>query len=91
MKTLQLLLVALLIWLQYSLWLGKHGIIALISLDSNIVNQKKNETLSQRNAKLFAEVSDLYDGKEAAIEERSRNELDMIKPGETFYRLVPIK
>jgi cell division protein FtsB len=32
-------------------------------------------------------VKDLKSG-EAAIEERARSELGMIKPGETFYRVV---
>ena len=43
--------------------------------------------LQQRNDALAAEVEDLKSG-EAAVEERARSELGMIKPGETFYRVV---
>ena len=42
----------------------------------------------RNNDQLFAEIDDLNGGQEA-IEERARNELGMIKPGESFYRLVP--
>jgi cell division protein FtsB len=47
----------------------------------------ENAGLAQRNAALAAEVEDLKSG-EAAVEERARSELGMIKPGETFYRVV---
>jgi cell division protein FtsB len=46
-----------------------------------------NAGLRQRNDALAAEVEDLKSG-EAAVEERARSELGMIKPGETFYRVV---
>ena len=36
---------------------------------------------------MSAEVEDLKSG-ETAVEERARSELGMIKPGETFYRVV---
>ena len=42
---------------------------------------------SSHNDALAAEVQDLKSG-EAAVEERARSELGMIKPGETFYRVV---
>ena len=37
---------------------------------------------------MFSEIDDLKDGLEAA-EERARNELGLIKEGETFFRIVP--
>ena len=46
-----------------------------------------NAQLKTRNDKLSAEVEDLKQGSEA-IEERARSELGLVKPGETFYRVV---
>lgn len=89
MGKLTLLLLVLLGWLQYSLWLGKNGVHDLVRVQDDVsVQQAGNAKLKARNDQLFAEIDDLNDGQEA-IEERSRNELGMIKPGETFYRLVP--
>lgn len=47
----------------------------------------ENEGLRERNEALAAEVTDLKQGLEA-IEERARNELGMIREGETFYQVV---
>ncbi|HEY0211213.1 MULTISPECIES: cell division protein FtsB [Enterobacterales] len=89
MGKLTLLLLVLLGWLQYSLWLGKNGVHDLVRVEDDVsVQQAGNAKLKARNDQLFAEIDDLNDGQEA-IEERSRNELGMIKPGESFYRLVP--
>ena len=75
--------------LQYSLWLGKNGIHDYVRVNDDVeVQQVNNGKLKSRNDQLFAEIDDLNGGQEA-IEERARNELGMIKPGETFYRLVP--
>ena len=49
--------------------------------------QAENLKLRQRNEALAAEVQDLKSG-EAAVEERARSELGMVKPGETFYRVI---
>ncbi|ALX93523.1 MULTISPECIES: cell division protein FtsB [Serratia] len=89
MGKLTLLLLALLGWLQYSLWLGKNGIHDYVRVNDDVTaQQSSNAKLKARNDQLFAEIDDLNGGQEA-IEERARNELGMIKPGETFYRLVP--
>lgn len=89
MGKLTLLLLILLGWLQYSLWLGKNGIHDYVRVNDDVeVQQANNGKLKSRNDQLFAEIDDLTGGQEA-IEERARNELGMIKPGETFYRLVP--
>ena len=47
-----------------------------------------NQQLVKRNQLLAADVNDLKTGMEA-IEERARNELGMIRQGETFFRIIP--
>jgi len=85
-----LLLVALLVWLQYRLWLGGGGQGEVQALQQQVQQQARdNGGLKQRNDALGAEVKDLKnEGGGEAIEERARSELGMIKPGETFYRVV---
>ena len=81
-------LIALLAFLQYRLWWGEGGRRSVADLHRQVDQQAhENEGLQQRNAALAAEVEDLKSG-EAAVEERARSELGMIKPGETFYRVV---
>jgi len=88
LRVLLLALVVLLGWLQYRLWFGEGGTRAVETLDERVTRQRRqNEGMQQRNAALVAEVADLKSG-EAAIEERARSELGMIRPGETFYRVV---
>lgn len=58
------------------------------SLRAQVLAQKiENEALLKRNRALAAEVKDLKSGVDA-IEERARNEMGMIKSGETFYRVI---
>lgn len=88
LSILLLLLLVLLGWLQYRLWYGQGGQHEVSALQQQVQRQQRdNDGLQQRNDALAAEVEDLKSG-EAAIEERARNELGMIKPGETFYRVV---
>ena len=79
---------SLLAILQYDLWFGDGSLTAAWRLEQNIAQQQKeNEQLQLRNDALAAEVSDLKSGL-AAIEERARSELGMIKQGETFVQIV---
>lgn len=82
-------LLALLGLLQYRLWLGKNSIPDYMSRVKEVEKQaQQNANLTQRNMLLQADISDLKIGLEA-IEERARNELGLIKEGETFYRILP--
>jgi cell division protein FtsB len=88
LSALLIVLVAMMAFLQYRLWLGEGGRGSVAVLSERVAEQaRENEGLQQRNDALAAEVEDLKSG-EAAVEERARSELGMIKPGETFYRVV---
>jgi cell division protein FtsB len=87
-KVLTLILVALIVLLQYPLWLGKGSWLKVWEVDQQLATQyETNEKLKTRNSALDAEVRDLKQGYEA-VEERARNELGMIKEGEIFFRTV---
>ena len=89
MKVLAGIFAALIVLIQYPLWLGKGGWIKVWDIDRQVTAQKnRNEKLVVRNASLDAEVRDLKQGSEA-IEERARYELGMVKQDEVFFQLVP--
>jgi cell division protein FtsB len=88
MKQILFLLIGLLALLQYRLWLGDNNLSEYVVLQSQIAAQEQsNGNLVARNQILKEEIIDLKSGTEA-IEERARNELGMVKEGETFYRVV---
>ena len=88
MRALPLLLAALLIALQARLWFGDGSVPEVWRLEEAIAAQQaENRRLAERNAALAADVRDLRDGL-AAVEERARQELGMIRRGESFYRVV---
>lgn len=87
MRRIPLILAALILLLQYPLWFGKGGWFKVRELDREVEAQKlENEKMQTRNAVTDAEVRDLKQGT-AAIEERARTELGMIKPGEIFFQV----
>ena len=58
-------------------------------MEKSVAEQaEQNTELLQRNNLLKADIKDLKVGLEA-VEERARNELGLIKQGETFYRILP--
>lgn len=88
-KAVLVILGVLLIGLQYLLWFGKGGLIAVWDGRVAVRTQaSENASLAERNQVLEAEVEDLRDGL-AAIEERARAELGMIRQGETFFQIIP--
>jgi cell division protein FtsB len=89
MRFVTTVLFVFLLMLQYRLWFGKNSVPDYLSLKEEVIRQEGvNDKLKQRNKLLYADTDDLKLGVEA-IEERARNELGMIKEGETFFRIIP--
>jgi cell division protein FtsB len=89
MKILISVLIAVLIGLQYKLWVGDGSLSEVVQLSKELKRQEdKLHLLEQRNSVLEAQVLDLQNGLDA-FEEKARNDLGMIKQGETFIQLIP--
>ena len=88
LKIITITLIALLLLVQYGLWLGEGSWPRLWELQRNVqAQQQENTRLAERNQQLQVEVSNLKQGLET-VEEKARTELGMIKQGETFYQVV---
>jgi cell division protein FtsB len=88
MRVLTLTLAALIVLIQYPLWMGKGSWFRVWEVDQQIRAQREaNRELQARNAALEAEVRDLKVGLDA-IEERARAELGMIRQDEIFFQLL---
>lgn len=89
MRLLGLILFALILVTQYSLWMGKGGWVSLRDLQEQVeAETENNQALAARNNALQAEVQDLKTGV-SAVEERARHELNMIREGEYFVQILP--
>jgi cell division protein FtsB len=81
-------LLLVLVLLQVRLWAGAGGVGEIGRLETRIGEQAaENAGLEARNSTLMEEVGDLRNGLDS-IEERARNELGLIRQGETFYLIV---
>ncbi len=81
-------LLLLLLGLQARLWHGAGSVAELRQLREQAnLQQAENDELQLRNNEVRNDVHDLRVGLDA-VEERARNELGLIKSGETFYRIV---
>ena len=88
MRALTVALAALIVLIQYPLWLGKGSWLRVWEVDQQIRAQREtNRQLKARNDGLEAEVRDLKVGVEA-IEERARSELGMIRHDEIFFQVL---
>jgi cell division protein FtsB len=88
MKILVSILGALIVLIQYPLWLGKGGWLRVWEVDQQLSDAHlRNQTLRLRNGALAAEVRDLKEGLEA-IEERARYEQGMVKKDEVFFQII---
>ncbi len=90
-RLIALVLIVLIALLQLKYWVGTGGVRDVEALRVRVAEQEaENARLAERNEVLAAEVEDLRAGK-AALEERARAELGLIKPGETYYRVIESK
>ena len=88
MRLITLTLAILLLLIQYPLWLGKGGWLAVGDMERQVVaSRARTDQLKARNAKLESEVNDLKEGL-GAVEERARYELGMIKQNEIFVQVL---
>ena len=88
MKLVWSLMLLVIIGLQYRLWIGNGSYSEVWMLQEKVAQQTaKNKLLEDRNNLLNEEVLDLKSGY-AAIEERARFNMGMIKENESFYMVV---
>lgn len=88
MQILVATLIAMMVVLQYQLWLDEDGVRQTYALRISVQAQtEENAALNERNRTLEADIKDLKTGL-MAIEERARSEMGMIRRDETFYRLL---
>jgi cell division protein FtsB len=89
MKILIAVLILVFIGLQYKLWFGDGSLSEVVQLSRELeIQRARLEELEARNRILEAQVLDLQNGLDA-FEEKARNDLGMIKQGETFIQLIP--
>ncbi|NQX88159.1 MAG: cell division protein FtsB [Halioglobus sp.] len=88
MRWLLTLLLFLVGALQYRLWWGEGSLAERYRLQEQVDDQMRiNAELRARNAVLEREVLELQTGNKG-LEQRAREELGLVKDGETFYQLV---
>jgi len=88
MKLIAAILFAILVLLQYRIWIVGGGMREVWHLRAEVAVQKEeNDALVIRNRALMAEVQDLKKGR-VAVEERARTDLGMVGQRETFFQIV---
>jgi cell division protein FtsB len=88
MRLVTAVLIVLLALIQYPLWWGHGGWLRVHELQGELAQQmQKNVDEKLRNERIAGEVQDLQNGT-AAVEERARYEMGMVKDGEVFVQFV---
>ena len=82
-------LAALLVLLQYPLWLGEGGWLRVWQSQRELAGQQAIvRQLRARNEALSVEIIDLREARDA-LEERAREQLGMVRDGEILVRVIP--
>ncbi|MFM8333314.1 MAG: cell division protein FtsB [Candidatus Methylumidiphilus sp.] len=88
MSKITVLLLVLIGLLQYRLWFGDGNVREFQRMNDRIAElHQEGARRRERNAALEAEVMDLKQGLDA-VEERARQDMDMIKDGEVFVQVI---
>ncbi len=93
-KNISALLIAALLLLQIPVWFTKGGWMSVWRQQATLSDVlEKNKQQTERNAQLRADVDDLADvGRgQAAVDERARYKLGMIRSDEVFIQFVDKK
>jgi cell division protein FtsB len=93
-KTLSWILIGALLLLQIPVWVTKGGWLSVWRQQTELKTVlQANQAQSERNAQLRADVDDLADqGRgQAAVDERARYKLGMIRADEVFIQFVDKK
>lgn len=78
----------LLVVVQYRIWFDDSGVISTRALDMQVERLKEDIQVQQtKNEQLLREVEDLRQGS-AVLEEKAREDLGLIKKGETLILFV---
>ncbi|TQV80302.1 FtsB family cell division protein [Aliikangiella coralliicola] len=89
MKILGVIFFVLICLLQYRIWWGEGSYREINELKTKIAEQQaQNRLLKEQNELLKKEILALRKNP-AVLEEKAREQLGLIKPGETFYRVIP--
>lgn len=89
MKIIGLILVVLIVSLQYRIWWGEGSVREINALTLKIQEQADiNSQLKKQNDTLANEIQAIRTNPEL-LEEIAREKLGLIKPNETFYRIIP--
>ena len=88
LRTIIFCLIGVVLALHYALWFGKSNVVDLIHLRRSVNElERDNLALRERNNRLHSDVNEIKNRVEA-IEARAREQLGLIKPGETYYQVV---
>jgi cell division protein FtsB len=84
-------LLLILVFLQYRLWIAEGSLAEQKRLERQVEEQNAiNQALRERNAVLEREVLELQTGN-GGVEQRAREQLGLVREGETFYQFVEKK
>jgi cell division protein FtsB len=88
MKLVGLILLVVAGYLVYDIYYGRNGIVQYENTTQALkVAMQRSEKLTRINEAIKDEIADLQQGN-LAVEEQARSDLGMIKPQETFYRVI---